>query len=65
MTRAFEIAAFGGGQDRSAWPTVCGIFTQCGIFAFRTAQRQPADGGVTPENATPNAKPSSQRRDAA
>ncbi|HXN89115.1 MAG TPA: hypothetical protein VN890_07175 [Methylocella sp.] len=44
---------------------LCGIFTQCGIFAFRTAQRQPADGGVTPENATPNAKPSSQRRDAA
>jgi hypothetical protein len=42
---------------------LCGIFTQCGIFAFRTAQRQPAEGAATPKNA--NAERRSRRSSAA
>jgi hypothetical protein len=38
---------------------LCGIFTQCGIFAFRTAQRQAVDGAATPKNA--NAERRSRR----
>jgi hypothetical protein len=44
---------------------LCAAFSRGAAFSRSGPRTTAADGGVTPENATPNAKPSSQRRDAA